>query len=611
MSAEKSQETSTSPDNTTDPKKSPVPIETILKNRVLQFSFRRAAVWFTKNEILLTNVLAVLVGIISGYAAIGFRLLIGFFQNLFMKGQVSFDLIDPMAHLDHFHRYWMVLLPIAGMYVVWLLVRYFAREAKGHGIPEVMEAVIAKKGIIRKRVVGIKALASSICMAAGGSVGREGPIVQIGSATGSSLGQIFKLKPSLIKVLIGCGAAGGVAATFNTPIAGVIFAIEVILLELKTSSFIPLVISTVFATVVSRIYLGAEPAFIVPAYTLEHSYELIFYLGLGAVAAVVGVMTIHVLYLFEDTFDQVNIPNFAKPLMGGLILGLIGLKFPQVFGVGYETISDVLQQNTTLMLILPLIFVKIIAMSVTLGAGGSGGIFAPSLFIGAMLGGAYGIVMNNLFPNITGGYGGYALVGMAAVFSSTSRATLSAITILFEMTQDYHIILPLMFACVVSDQLSWVLSKDTIYTKRLRRRGLNYSHNIGIDVMDIKPIEEVMTTKIVTASDDMTIQDAVERLIPTEHHFFPVVNSDKITIGIVSDTDIEAARDNSKLQDKIQSIRQIPPILAFPQDSITTGLKKMKRFKLTHLMIVDRPTRKLMGIVSAQDFIKAKYTEDE
>ena len=279
-----------------------------------------------------------------------------------------------------------------------------------------MEAMAVHGGRIRPRVVLAKVLASGLCLGTGGSAGREGPIVQIGSSAGSSLGQWLKLDTYEIRVLVACGATAGITATFNTPIAGVLFGIELILLEFRTRSFVPLVISSVFATIISRTFLGSQPTFPVPAYDFRNPTELVLYLALGFVAALIGILMIKTLYGTEDLFDRLKIHPVLKPVLGGLLLGALGLGFPQVFGVGYETIGGILNQHLgtvgwqLLGFLLVLATVKIIALSLTLGSGGSGGVFAPSLFVGAALGGTFGVLVNLAFPAITAPYPAYALV---------------------------------------------------------------------------------------------------------------------------------------------------------------------------------------------------------
>lgn len=420
--------------------------------------------------------LAAMVGILSGFIAIGFRHLLFSIQNLFFFQELSSTEVSPT---EHNLGLYVIIVPAAGGLLVGLITSFFAREVKGHGVPEVMEAVAIRGGKMKLRTVLFKALASAISIGSGGSIGREGPIVQIGSAAGSSIAQWLKLDQYKVKVLLGCGAAGGIAATFNTPIAGIIFALEIILLELKSRSFMALVIASFFATSVSRIFLGNTPAFPVPSYEFVSLYETLIYLVLGVLAGFAGLILMKSLYRSESLFDKISMPSYLKPALGGLIVGIIGFFFPQVFGVGYETIEKMLSTEMLLQTTLILLLLKFVAFIVTIGSGASGGVFSPSLFIGAALGASYGWLANYLFPEITAPAGAYALVGMAAVFAAASRATLTSIIIIFELTLDYKIILPLMFSCVVADLITWTLSQDTIYTKKLSKRGINISHDIG------------------------------------------------------------------------------------------------------------------------------------
>ncbi len=554
----------------------------------------------TRKEVFYLNSIAILVGISAGYAAIGFRLLIGTFQNSILHHQIDFELISPM---DHVRGYWLLLILPFGLLVSTLISHFLAPETKGHGVPEVIEAVMTRGGKIRKRVVAYKALASSITIACGGSVGREGPIVQIGSAAGSGLGQLLKMDPKLVKTLVGCGAAGAIAATFNTPIAGVIFAIEIIVLELKTKSFIPLVISSVFATVVSRQYLGNEPAFIVPEYSLTGPDELFFYLILGILSGILGNVFIKVVYGFEDFFDHLTIPFWTKPLLGGIILALIALKYPETLGVGYETVSSVLQQKSTLPLMGALIVLKIFCTSLTLASGGSGGVFAPSLYVGAMFGGAYGALVHSYFPEVSIGYGAYALVGMAAMFSATGRATFTAIVILFEMTMDYSIILPLMFVCVIADQIASAISKDSIYSLKLRRKGLEFINDLSVNIMSVTLVKDIMTTELHTALESMTLKDASEGLSHHGHSAYPVVNEDRQLTGFLTKDQLK-----KKSQDQqgvlVKEVKNDPPPYVYPNETVLRALTKIEKTRDPRILVVERKTHKLIGIVSPIDFVR-------
>ncbi|UCD86622.1 MAG: chloride channel protein [Desulfobacterales bacterium] len=438
-------------------------------------------------------ILAAVVGLAGGFGAIGFRYLIGFFQTV---AYGSGDNLLELARLTPW--YFRMWIPALGGLVVGSLVYFLAREAKGHGVPEVMEAVTLRSGMIRKRVVFVKSVVSAICIGTGGSVGREGPIVQIGSAIGSSIGQVLRISAERIRTLVGCGAAAGIAATFNAPIAGSMFALEIVLGDFGLATFSPIVISSVAATAVSRHFLGDAPAFIVPAYQLISAWELPLYVVLGFFCALVAVTFTTVLYRTEDIFDDLKIPEYLKAVLGGLMLGIMGLLFPHILGVGYPAIDLSLMQKLSWWVMLFLVIFKILSTSITIGSGGSGGIFAPSLFLGAMAGGFLGTVVHHIFPEVTASPGAYSIVGMGAVVSGTTHGPMSAILILFEMTGDYKIILPLMIACIIGSVASGQLLKDSIYTLKLARRGVNIKAGKEVNVLKSIPVKDVVNSEVET-----------------------------------------------------------------------------------------------------------------
>lgn len=555
-----------------------------------------------KSDIILLNGLAIFVGISCGFIAVFFRILISFFRNLMMYGKFHIS-IESGSPLDSPLGAFMILIPAIGGVLVGIIVSAFAKEAKGHGVPEVMTAVISRGGRIRPRVTLVKTIASAICIGSGGATGREGPIVQIGAATGSSIGQFFKLGGNFTIILVGCGAAGGIAATFNTPIAGVIFAIEIVLTEFKTKSFIPLVVSSVMATIVSRIFLGSSPAFKVPPYSFQNPIELAFYFLLGIIAALVGILMIKTLYGLEDLFENWKFPEWIKPAVGGLIIGILFFKFRYVMGVGYETMDKVFNQNLPFILMAILIFAKILGVSLTLGSGGSGGVFAPALFVGCMLGGSFGYLVHSSFPDITGTYGAYAMVGMAALFAAVSRATLTAIIVIFEMTLDYHIILPLMFACVIADAISYLLiPQETIYTKKLVQKGIKASQDMSSDQLSSISIKEVMTSRITSVSEEHTASDIQALIYQTKHHGFPVMNTQGRIIGMITEEDILKAKKSRKMKKPVKELISGKLYTAFPDETLDNALSKMLKEKITHLPIVERTDRnKIVGIITRTD----------
>ena len=491
--------------------------------------FFKLLVRFKRSEHSFMITMAIIIGIIGGYGAILFRYAIKFFQYLgFSSWNVNIQYISSLP--------WYVVLfvPAIGGLIVGPIIYFFAREAKGHGVPEVMEAIILKGGAIRPRVVFAKILASAVSIGTGGSVGREGPIVQIGSAAGSSIGQLIKVRGSQLRTLVACGAAAGIAGTFNAPIAGSIFALEILLGDFAITQFSPIVIASVTSTVISRYYLGDYPAFIVPKYNLVSIYEFIPYSILGVLAAFVAVAFIDVLYKFEDLFDKIPIPEWVKPAIGGLIIGAIGLYFPHIFGVGYETMDLALTGKLTWSFLLGLIFLKLFATSITIGSGGSGGIFAPSLFLGAMLGGLVGTITNMYFPGISGSPGAYALVGMGAVAAATMHAPITSILILFELTNDYRIILPLMTAIILSVVIKMHLKKESIYTLKLIRKGLQLKREYEPNVLSNIKVSKIIKDDCVTVLPDTPYEKLLQLTKETYHLNYFVVDENKRLIGMLS-----------------------------------------------------------------------------
>jgi CIC family chloride channel protein len=555
------------------------------------------------NEHTIMVVLGVMVGLAGGLGAVGFRYLINIFQTLAYGS--SNDLVDVLKTISWTIKVW---IPAAGGLVVGPLIYFFAREAKGHGVPEVMEAVALRSGVIRKRVVLVKSLASAISISTGGSVGREGPIVQIGSAIGSTLGQMLKVSQDRMRTLVGCGAAAGIAATFNAPIAGSMFALEVVLGDFGLATFSPIVISSVLATAVSRAFLGDTPAFSVPVYELISAWEFPMYLVLGLFCGVVGVTFTKVLYRVEDLFDDFKFPEYLKAVIGGLILGICGLFFPQVMGVGYGAIDLALMYKMTWWLLLLLIVVKILATSVTIGSGGSGGIFAPSLFLGAMAGGFYGAVVHQLFPNVTASSGAYSIVGMGAVVSATTHGPLTAILILFEMTGDYEIILPLMFSCIIGTITSSTLLKDSIYTLKLARRGVDIREGREVNVLKSMYVKDVMSSTVETIFEGCTLDDMGDKISKSKFNSFPVLNAENKLAGILSFNDYSEAIFDEHLRHLVvaKDLATADVMTVSSNDDLYTALEKISRKGFATLPVVSPDDNgRLVGIVSRRDIIGA------
>lgn len=542
--------------------------------------------------------LSLAVGVGAGLGAYGFRRFIALVQYLFWGQGAS---LIPWTSLS------TVLIPAAGGALVGPIVYFLAREAKGHGVPEVMLAIAEQEGRIRPRVVFIKALASALCIGTGGSAGREGPIVQIGSALGSAVGQWLKLPVPLLRTVLAAGAAGGIAATFNAPIAGVFFSLEVILREFSARAFSIIVLASVTATVISRALLGNYPAFFVPAYELRSPWELLFYVVLGILAALMARAFMWALYRCEDVFDAWHIPEYLKPIVGGLAVGALGLALPQVFGVGYETVEKALKNDLPLKLLPALVIAKLVATSLTLGSGGSGGIFSPSLFMGAMLGGSLGNFFHGFFPDITAPSGAYALVAMAAMFAGAAHAPITSILIIFEMTGDYRIILPLMTSVVISTLVSNFISRETIYTLKLSRRGIDILTPRRPDPLAQIRVRDVMVREVVTLQDTLPLHAILEYLRRHPFTSFPVMDGNGV-VGILGYAELREVLTSESPEETLtaRDLMRTPPPVAYPDDTLSEITEKFRSAGVGRLPVVSRDNPAvLLGVISHTDVLTA------
>lgn len=555
--------------------------------------------------------LAVVVGIFAGLGAVVFRHLIAFCQHLFFEGFAG-----ALAPLMGDFRW--VIVPAAGGLLVGPMVHFLAREAKGHGVPEVMEAVALRGGRIRPRVAVVKSLASSICIGSGGSVGREGPIVQIGSALGSTIAQLLNLPPRFTRTLVACGAAGGIAATFNAPLAGAFFALELILRDWGAATFAPVVVASFCATVIGRTFLGDNPAFQIPEYSVATLSELPMFALLGLLASLVGIAFTVLLYALEDMWDAVYMPEWLKNTPGGLLVGLIGLLALAligdyqsyqlgVYGVGYETMDLVLSGHFTILSVTAgLLVLKLLATAMTLGSGGSGGVFAPSLFMGCMLGASVGAVVHAAFPSLTTTPAAYALVGMGAVFAAASRAPVTSVLIVYEMTQDYRMILPLMLACAVSVALAHALYRFSIYNLKLVRRGIHIDLAHEPALLSELTVAEAMTTDVMSVRPDQRVRDILHLFEETKHHGFPVVDEQGKLHGIVTIGDVRRALDQGAVDSPVSEVATHDLVVAFPDETLNDALLKLGLRDVGRLPVVDRKDHsRLLGLVTRKNILSA------
>jgi CIC family chloride channel protein len=545
-------------------------------------------------------IIAIIIGAATGLAAVVFIKAIGWLTHF------SFEAGLPQ-YLTALGPAWIIIVPVLGSLISGAMIAFWAVEAKGHGVPEVMQAIILQGGRIRPRVAVVKSLASAFCIGSGGSAGREGPIVQVGAALGSTAAQFLKLGPERTITLVACGAAAGIAATFNAPIAGVIFALEVILGEFTTHYFGMVVIAAVAASIVSRRFLGVNPAFAIPVYTLISPWEIPLYALMGVLAALIGWGFVTALYFLEDIFDDWHFPEALKPAMGAIPLGLIGFIYPQVFGTGLSSIEIALNGNLPWLLMLVLILAKLLATSLTLGSGNSGGVFSPSLYMGAMLGGAFGAGVHYLFPAVTGVSGAYALVGMASVFSAAAHAPLTAFLIVFEMSRDYQMILPLMITVGLSTLLSQYLRRYSIYTFKLIKRGIPLERDQAVDVMRGIKVREVMTEQPDVVRTTMSLQELTETFTRTHHHGFPVLDEADQFYGLVTVQDLERATDKDSFQGyTVADIASREVITVSPNDPLSIALRYMSDRDVGRIPVIDpQEPGRLVGLLRRQNIIRA------
>jgi CIC family chloride channel protein len=543
-------------------------------------------------------ILAAGVGVLGGFGAVLFRWLIQLVNSIAFPGGIG------LAELAAAPWYFKLIPPAAGALIVGPLVYYLAREAKGHGIPEVMNAVSNEGGRIRPRVALIKILASAITIGTGGSVGREGPIVQIGSSLGSSIGRALGFEGNRLVVLLGCGAAAGMAATFNAPIAGVILAVEVIIGTASISVFSPLVVASVMGTVVARMWLGNEPAFMnVPEYELVSMIELPLYVALGIAAGLVAFVFIRGIALLEDLWGLIKLPVWIVAPLGGAAIGGIALVFPQVMGVGYEQIDIALQGKGTLWVLLALVLVKIFATGTTLGSGGSGGVFAPSLLIGACLGGAFGMGVEALFPGQTAHSGAYALVGMGAVVAAATHAPITAILILFELTSNYTIILPLMLACIVATVLSSRLSSTSIYTIKLVRQGRRLRSSSEAELMRNTKVRRILRPFPDTMPPQTPLKQVFRRSLDGSMLHQYIVDDENHLLGVITLRRLKTLFGEEGLEEAplvAADVMKSPVTAVNLDDTLEAAMAHLSRLDVEMLPVVD-DDQLLVGCVTRHD----------
>jgi CIC family chloride channel protein len=535
--------------------------------------------------------LSLLVGIVAGLGAVAFRALIAIFHNLFFLGRLSATYNANTHTPAGFWGPFVILVPVVGACGVVFLVKNFAPEAKGHGVPEVIDAVFYHKGVIRPVVSVVKALASALSIGSGGSVGREGPIIQIGSSFGSTMGQLLRLPTWQVVTLIAAGAGGGIAATFNTPVGGVLFAVEIVMHEVSARTLVPVVTATATATYVGQLFFGLYPSFSIPA--LETAYfrltdpkVLVAYAILGVIAGLVSALFIYSIYGFEHFFEnRVKGGYYVQHAAGMLTVGLMLYCFMRfsghyyVEGVGYATIQDVLASVQFPIYFLVLLFVaKLLATSLTLGSGASGGVFSPALFLGATAGGAYGVVLHRLFPALDISAPAFAVAGMAGVVGGATGAAMAAIVMIFEMTRDYTVIIPMTLTVAISYGVRRSVIKDSIYTRKLVLRGDPVPESLRADLQFTRRAASIMNSKLEILPATTRLQDlpsnrsdafvvidgsgAVEGVVPGENLAALAHASPTAVIGDVVQSNYVVVKPGDSVWDVVAAMRSTDSAIA-------------------------------------------------
>ena len=550
-------------------------------------------------------VVALVVGLGAGCGAIVFRYLITWCTLVFSghpdpsaAGHASNPLLPGLG------MWYVMLVPVIGGLIYGPLVEFFAPEARGHGVPEVMLAVAQRGGRIRPQVAAVKALASALCIGSGGSVGREGPIVQVGSALGSTIGQVLHMPSTRLRLLVACGAAGGISATFNAPIAGVLFALELILRDFEAQAFGVVVLASVAANVVGRAAFGSAAFLVLPPFTMASVWEFALYAGLGLLAALTGVAFIRILYALEDLGDWLwHGPEWLRPVVGGLVLGLLILVLPEMYGVGYPVLEHAVRGDYGVPFLVLLVGAKIVATSMTIAIGGSGGVFAPSLFMGATLGMAYGQIMHALLPGIAHSAGAYGLVGMGAVFAAASRAPITSLLIIFEMTGDYQVILPLMFSIALAVPLSHLFSEDTIYTAKLRRRGIDVSRAQPLNPMATLMVRDAMKPALHAVSTDMPIRQAISRVTGDGTDALAVVDEHGRYRGVITARRLEQTLEAGDVGARVGQLTEDVPAITDDQN-LEEAVRALSWTDGSGLPVLTADGSRLVGWLTHRDVLR-------
>lgn len=557
-------------------------------------------------------VLALLVGAVTGFADVVFNLLVRWFTRLFSGGTGTIPAGEGLNPLvPWLGKYFLLFAPVVGGLLYGLLTWRFGPGVRGSGVPEVMYAVSRDECRLPPRIALVKPLASALCIGSGGSLGREGPVVQTGATLGSLAGRRFGISGERLRLLAACGAAGGISALFNTPIAGVVFALELILRDFEAESFGAVVISSVTAAVIGRGLIGEGVFFDFPEFSISSPVEYLFYAGLGVLAAVVSVAFIRVRFGAEDAADRLwRGPEWARPAVGGLLLGAILFFLPQMYGSGYGVLESAVSGEYVFGFLLLLLVGKMVATSVTFGIGGSGGVFGPLLFMGAMLGTAYGGAAERLLPGLTGTPGTYGLVGMAAMFAGAAQAPFTAVITVFELTGEYSLILPLMAAVALSTVISRLLTLDTIYLLKLHGRGIYLDSFTQEGWMHQITVGEAMHPAPEPVSPQTSLEKLASRFADEQILALPVLDSGGTLRGTVTSVGVEKALVSGDHSVTASGLAR-PTTTLEPGQTLDEALNGLVRRASGGLPVVNPEDGEIVGWLSNRDVLRSYSSSGE
>jgi len=546
---------------------------------------------------------AVCVGLLTGYVAVVFH------DAIVLISTMIFTDLRRVGKNSVIDTYWMVILPFIpalGGLLVGLYNAFVLKMRPGHGLASVIKAVAQNDGIIKRNLWIHKSITSVLSIGSGGGGGREAPIVQVGAAIGSTVAQMLRFSPNKTRTLLGCGAAAGLAAVFNAPIGGVMFAVEVLLGDFSVKTFSPIVIAAVIGTVLSRSFLGNSPTFQVPEYTLVSNTELLFYCLLGILAGLSAVMFIKVYYAIEEWFQRVEkrweIPVWAMPAIGGLMSGVICIWLPGLYGFSYEAINHTVHGTESWANMIGIYLFKPVVAGLSIGSGGSGGMFAPAMKMGAMLGGMFGNIVHTVFPSITASSGAYALVGMGALTAGIMRAPLTVILILFEVTGQYEIVLPIMFAAVTSSLIARLTYRHSMESYILEKEGVRLGFGIALSVAEHISITDVMKTDYVKFSESESAATMIDVFFNTPESSFLVTDDHGLFSGIISLDEMRILLRQDVLVGLIAEdiVKKDVPIL-FNTSKLDEALKLFEIADYDVLPVLDHRNSTLLGVVRQEE----------